>query len=77
MNCEHPISPLYQQTERWKVIEKKKQTIKCLVLKRQLVVLEVVIIFSSRSKKLLKDDQDMVVFTGKRKTLLALYKNQF
>ena len=30
----------------------KKITINCLVLKRQLVVLEVVIIFSSRSKKL-------------------------
>jgi len=47
------------------------------VLKRQPVVLEVVIIFSSRSKKLLRDDQDMVAFTGKRKTRLALYFNQF
>ena len=49
------------------MIAKKKITINCLVLKRQLAVLEVVIIFSSRSKKLLKDDQDMVVFTGKEK----------
>ena len=52
-------------------------TINCVVLKRQLVVLEVVIIFSSPRKKLLKYDQFMVAFTGKRKTRLALYFNQF
>ena len=59
------------------MIAKKKKTINCPVLKRQLVVLEVVIIFSSPRKKLLKYDQFMVAFTGKRKTRLALYFNQF